>query len=395
MIVFTILSGLLTLLALAGAGYALAAAVFAARFARGHDGEVRAYPALTVLKPLHGAEPGLEQTLETFFVQDYPAPFEIVFGLQDAGDPALGVVERLKARYPQIDCVVVCDSARNGTNPKIANLLNMSRAIRHEVLVLSDSDIAVEPGYLRAIARAIAPEDVGGVTCVYTGFAAAGRVSQLSAMGVSYHFLPNVIMGLGLKMAEPCFGSTIAVKRGLFNQLGGFAAFKDVLADDHAIGKAVRAAGYKVAIPSFAVRHAATETTWREWFLHELRWMRTIRTVDPGGHAGSFITHAFPLSLMGLIVASGAQSGTALGALGALGATLLARGVLKWRLDKAFGAPAGPLWLLPLRDVLSFCVFLTSLFGGSVVWQNERLAVHKDGALSARSMSNRSELANR
>lgn len=383
-----ILSWLLIVLGFAGAVYAGMAAVFAGRFVARGIAPLAEYPPLTVLKPLHGDEPGLEQNLESFFTQDYPASFEIVFGVQDPNDPALAVVERLKARYPQIETITIVDATRSGTNPKIANLINMARAIRQDVLVMSDADIAVEPDYLRRIAVALAPERVGAVTCLYTGWAARGFVSRISAMGVSYQFLPNVVTGLGLKMAAPCFGSTIAVKAPLFNQLGGFVAFKDMLADDHAIGAAVRAKGYSVAIPAFAVRHAATETGWRQWFFHELRWMRTIRTVDPAGHAGSVVTHAFPLSFMGLIVAFVAQLASIDIALYAVGATLLARAVLKWRLDRVFGRPAGPFWLLPLRDVFSFCVFLTSLFGGSVVWQKERLAVLKDGALSARA-SNR------
>ena len=165
----------------------------------------------------------------------------------------------------------------------------------------------------------------------------------------------------------------------MLRAIGGLAAFADILADDNEIGRAVRAKGYEGAIPPFAVRHAAAETAFAEWLSHELRWMRTIRTVDPAGHAGSIVTHAFPLSLLGLIM-------TGFGPIAwcALASTLLARGMLKWRIDVAFRGPAGPYWLVPVRDVLSFGVFLTSLFGRVVVWQNERLKVHGDGALSDR-----------
>jgi len=378
MILLHVLGWFCVILAFAGAAYALLAIGFAGRFVAHVVPSVTDYPAITVLKPLHGREPSLEANLESFFRQDYPAPFQIVFGVQDPNDPAIVVVESLKSRFPRIDAVLVCDGRRRGANPKVANLINMEGAIQHDVLVLSDSDIAVEPDYLRRIAASLSPDNIGGVTCVYTGWAAAGFVSRLSAMGVSYHFLPNVIVGVGLKLAAPCFGSTIAFKEPLFRELGGFSRFADQLADDHAMGKAIRDKGYEVAIPAFAVRHAATETVWREWFLHELRWMRTIRTVDPAGHAGSVVTHAIPLSLLGLIL-TGAQAM----AVFALAATFLARAMLKWRLDRVFAKPAGPYWLLPLRDVLSFCVFLASLFGGSVVWQNESLTVREDGALNS------------
>ena len=374
-----ILGWVLTGLGFAGAAYALLAAWLAAKFVARDESVVDNFPALSILKPLHGDELALEQNLGSFFQQTYPAPYQLVFGVHAPDDPAIAVVETLCRSYPAVDAVLVVDKARHGANPKIANLINMQTAARHDVLVLSDSDIAVEPDYLRRVAGALTPEAVGAVTCVYTGWPAAGLVSRLSAMGVSYHFLPNVIVGLGLKLTAPCFGSTIAIKGPVLREIGGLAAFAGQLADDNEIGKAVRGKGYKVAIPPFAVRHAATETTARAWFSHELRWMRTIRTVDPAGHAGSIVTHAFPLSLLGLMMA-----GLAPVTIAAVATTLLARLVLKWRIDRAFQGPAGPYWLVPVRDVLSFCVFLLSLFGGAVVWQNERLRVHGDGALSNR-----------
>jgi ceramide glucosyltransferase len=374
-----ILGWIFVALGLAGAAYAVMAAVFARRFASRDEGDIENFPAVSILKPLHGDEPALEENLESFLVQDYPAPCQYVFGVQSPDDAAIAVVERLLKRHPAADAVLVVDKARHGTNPKIANLMNMRGAIRHDVVILSDSDIAVEAGYLRRIAAALAPERVGAVTCVYTGWPAAGLVSRLSAMGVSYHFLPNVMAGLGLKMTAPCFGSTIALKGKVLREIGGLAAFADQLADDNEIGRAVRAKGYEVAIPPFAVRHAATETTWSEWLSHELRWMRTIRTVDPAGHAGSLVTHAIPLALLGLIL-----TGLTPAAWGAFATTILARLVLKWCIDTAFGEPAGPYWLMPARDVLTFCVFVTSLFGSAVVWQKERLRVGGDGALSGR-----------
>lgn len=374
-----VLGWIFVVLGLTGAAYALLAAWFAKAFVARNEAPLENFPALSILKPLHGDEPALAQNLESFFLQNYPAPCQLVFGVQSPDDTAIAVVDALLKRHRGADAVLVVDQSRHGTNPKISNLMNMHASARHDVVILSDSDIAVEPGYLRRVAAALAPGSVGAVTCVYTGWAATGLVSTLSAMGVSYHFLPNVVVGVGLKLTAPCFGSTIALKAQVLREIGGLAAFADVLADDNAIGQAVRAKGYDVAIPPFAVRHAATETTVREWLSHELRWMRTIRTVDPAGHAGSIVTHAIPLALLGLILA-----GIGPIPLGVLASTILARLVLKWCIDKAFAEPAGPFWLVPLRDVLSFCVFLASLFGSAVVWQNEHLRVHGDGALSNR-----------
>lgn len=380
MFVFAILGVVFTLLGFAGAVYALASVLLLEHFVRlpGADAASE-YPAVTILKPLHGSDASLETSLESFFLQDYPAPIQIVFGVDDRQDAAVAVVERLRVRHPGTDVALVVEERRQGTNPKISNLMGMYSSAAHDVLVLSDSDIAVAPDYLRSIASALAAEGIGAVTCLYTGWAASGFASRLSAMGISYHFLPNVLTGIGLGLTKPCFGSTIALTRQTLEAIGGFRAFASQLADDNEIGRAVRQYGRKIAIPAFAVCHACTEATLRQWWDHELRWMRTIRTVDPAGHAGSIVTHGFSLALLGAIF-----SGFGVLALSVLATTLCARIALKWRVDKAFQRPAGPYWLLPLRDVLSFGVFITSLFGASVVWQDAQLRVHQDGALSNR-----------
>jgi ceramide glucosyltransferase len=379
MIILTILGWFLILLGAAGAAYTLLAAYCAGRFARTPVRTATVFPAVTILKPLHGGEPALEDNLETFFVQDYPGPVQIVFGVDSADDQAIAVVERLRARHPDADTALTIEARRHGSNPKVSNLVNMMEAARHGVLVHSDSDIAVEPDYLNAVVGALEPEDVGAATCPYTGWAAGGFASRLSAMGINYLFLTNVLTGTALGLTEPCFGSTIALKRAVLEEIGGFKAFADVLADDFEIGRAVRESGRRVVIDRTVVRHACHETGLGEWFDHELRWMRTIRTMQPAGHAGSIVTHTFPLALIGTILSAFSWISLAV-----LAASFAARAVLKWRIDGLFGGAAGPLWLLPLRDVLSFAAFAASLFGASVVWQKERLTVEGDGALSQR-----------
>jgi ceramide glucosyltransferase len=377
MIFFVVLGWSLAALALCGAVYTVLAAVLAGRYAPRRKHVALSPQAVTVLKPLHGAEPHLEDNLATFFAQDYPAPFQLVFGVQDENDPAIEVVERLRARYPGVEVALVVDGRRHGSNAKISNLINMQAAARHNVLILSDADIAVPSRYLDRVAAALRPKKVGAVTCLYTGWAGAGLGSQLCAMGIDYQFLPNAVLSIVLGLAKPCFGSTIAIKRAVLNKIGGLQAFAGFLADDYEIGRAVRAKGYRIAIPRFVVRHACNETNVEEWLAHELRWARTLRVVAPAGHVCSIITHAIPLALLGTIL-----SGFSLFAGACLVTTLAARAVLKWRIDRLYGCNGGPLWLLPARDVLSFGVFLISLFGGSVEWQGSRLRVEQNGALS-------------
>lgn len=367
-------------LALCGAGYALAAAFFARRFMRADASPACAYPPVSILKPLHLDEPGLSDNLESFFAQDYPAPVQYVFGVHDEKDPAIGVVEALKARHPHLDIALVADGALYGSNAKVSNLINMLPAAKHETLVLSDSDIIVSRNWLRHVADALARPGVGLVTCLYTGEVVRGDKSlwsTLAAMGSSYEFLPNVMLAISLGLAEPCMGSTIALSQKVLEEIGGFRAYTDYLADDYEIGRAVRAKGYGVAIPALGVGHTASEASLRDLFRHELRWTRTIRMVDSLGHLGSVVTFGFPIALLAAILLHFNAASLAM-----MLVTLSARLFLKRRIDDIFQTNAGPFWLLPLRDLTSFAVFVMSRFGETVYWRGSRYSIETSGALS-------------
>ena len=272
-------------LACVGCLYLVYAAIVAATFSPEAAPKSPVPTPVTLLKPLKGDEPALLRNLASFCAQDYPAPIQIVFGVQAANDAAIPVVHRLEADFPDRDVRLVVEPAAHGANRKISNLINMAPAARHACLVLSDSDIAAPSDYLLRVAAALAEPGVGGVTCLYHGVAVAGFWSQLSALAIDAHFLPNVLVGLRLGLATPCFGSTIALRRSHLDAIGGFAAFADVLADDYAIGAALRAKGLRIAIPRFLVGHTCAESSLTELWRHELRWARTIRTVDLKGHA--------------------------------------------------------------------------------------------------------------
>lgn len=365
---------------LLGAAYALFAAVQVRRFMRLTDSGVSIQAAVTILKPLHGSEPGLLENLESFCRQDYAAPLQIVFGVHDEADPAIQAVRTLQAKYPALDMVLVADTALHGSNGKVSNLINMQAAARHDVLVLADSDIAVQPRWLAQVTEALARPGVGVVTCLYTGAVAPvenGLWSRLAAMGTSYEFLPNVVVGTSLGLASPCFGSTIALRRATLEQIGGFVAFVDCLADDYHIGRAVRETGHTLAMPALGVAHTAAEPSFTSLFRHEQRWRRTIHSLDPVGNAGSIITFGFVFALMSALLLDFSSVGLA-----ALAVSFAARLILKRSIDRAFGIQAGPAWLLPLRDLLSFAVFVNSLFGETVHWRGARFGIAPTGAMS-------------
>jgi ceramide glucosyltransferase len=253
---------------------------------------------------------------------------------------------------------------------------------RHDVLILSDSDIAVPRHWLKTVIGTLQQPGVGAVTCLYIGKPLDNLWSKLAAMGISYQFLPNVVVGTQASLAAPCFGSTIAFTRKTLEEIGGFHAFTGFLADDYEIGRAVREKGYTLALPHIVVDHTCSEQSLGELIRHELRWNRTIRSINPSGHIGSGAIHALPLAFIAaLLLGFGPIS------LGVLAAAFLARAVLKLRIDNLVGVKAGPLWLLPLRDTISFVVFLGSLFGSSIHWRGERFDMHASGGFSQSEVS--------
>jgi ceramide glucosyltransferase len=377
---FTDAGWVLAAIAMTGGAYALFASVLVGRFMRDDAPDAAHSPAVTILKPLHLEDPDLRNNLETFFSQNYAGAVQIVFGVHDEADPALEVVRALQAKYPNRDTAIVADTARYGANAKISNLINMFPQAKHDVLVVSDSDIAVGPLWLAQVTAALSRPGVGIVSCLYTGEPGRGGEklwSSLGAMGSSYDFLPNAVVGTSLGLAEPCMGSTIALRRETLDEVGGFGAFANMLADDYEMGAAVRAKGYTLAIPALGVGHTAAENSLYELFRHELRWTRTIRMVNRGGHLGSFVIHGFAFALIAAVLLDfNAVS------MGVLGFTLLSRLFLKYRIDGLFGTYAGPYWLMPLRDMLTFVVFVTSLFGETVHWRGTHFAVEASGAMS-------------
>ena len=360
-----------------GCAYGLFGTTAAREFARSTAAAPpESLPPVTILKPLHGAEPDLYANLASFCLQDYPSPVQIVFGVADPADPAVAIVRNLVAEFPDRDLALVISPRRHGANAKVSNLVNMQSQARHEVLVIADSDIAVPRDYLTTVAATLGQPGVGLVTCLYCGAAASGIWSRLSAAAIDYHFLPNVLIGLKLGLATPCFGSTIAVTKTTLTKVGGLQSVADQLADDYGLGIAAREAGLKVAIPPLIVTHVCAERSARELMLHEIRWARTIRAVDPLGYAGLAITHAFPLALLGVIL------GGLTPAAGLVPAALICRFALHAELRRLFQLRNGIFWLGPIRDILSFVVFVVSFLGHRVEWRGQRYGVKADHTLA-------------
>ena len=360
-----------------GIVYTVLAGALIRRFFARTTSEPTSYPPVTIVKPLHGHEWTLLSNLSSFCQQDYPGPVQFLFGVHDSEDAALQTVEQLRLLHPEAHITAVADARLYGPNRKMSNILNMLPEAQHDVLVFADSDVSVAPSYLRNVIGELQKPGVGLVTCVYRGQPDPGFWPRLSAKATNYQFLPGVVTGLALGMARPCFGQTIAMRRETLEKIGGFAQFVHHLAEDHAIGEAVRMIGEKVVIPPFTVSHACVETSATKLIAHELRWSRTIRTIDPVGHLGSALIHPLAFALLTVTLSGGAAWAWPL-----VAAALLARLALKIQSDYALRQAHRDLWLLPFWDIVSFAIFVASFFSTRVIWRGFSFKVDGEGLLS-------------
>ena len=331
-------------------------------------------PAVTVLKPLHGFEPEIAGLIAALCRQNYPAPVQIVCGTQRPDSPAVAAIRAITADFPDLEIDVAVEPRSRGTNRKVSNLINMLPRARHDTLVLSDSDIAVEPDYLRSLTSLLAAPRVGAVTCLYHGIDGEGLWARFSALAINAQFLPHAIVAVSLGLAKPCFGATIALRRSVLERIGGFTALADVLADDHAVGVAVRSAGYEVVTAPFLVGHHCFEESFRQLFRHQMRVARTIKSIDPVAYAGTIVTHPWPFALLPLL---GGDPAAIMVAIAVLVARMTLCRCVEWR----FGLPRQNYWLIPLHDLIAFAVYATSFFGATVHWRGADYRVAPNGSL--------------
>jgi ceramide glucosyltransferase len=369
--------------ALAGLAQATASSVLVRRFAHLRDEAATGrLPAVTVLKPLYGDEPGLFESLSTYCAQDYP-DFQIVFGVADQNDEAAGVARRVAAAFPARDIAIVVDSRRYGSNGKVSNLINMVAHARHDVLVVADSDMRARPDLLRRIAATLGKPGTGLVTTLYAALPTQPTLTaKLGALQISQVFLPGAVLSRALGRQD-CLGATMALTRATLMRIGGFEALKDVLADDNMLGQKIRALGLDVRLAHAVPVTNVTETRMGSLYTHELRWARTLRGIAPVPFALSALQYPLFWGLVALVAAPGIWSLSAFLLL--WGWRALAALVVAVTLHPMLGALAFPpaLWLLPVRDCLSIAVMIASYASRRVVWRGHKMFADRGAAAAS------------
>jgi ceramide glucosyltransferase len=336
---------------------------------RGLPGSV---PPTTVLKPLCGVEPGLYERLRSFCQQSC-AELQIVCGVRDAGDPALEVVRRLQREFPGLALEIAVDATPHGTSGKVSNLINMLPRAHHEFLVIADSDVRVRPDYLQRVIAPLLDEGVGIVTCLYHGSPRPGLWSLLEAMFINEWFMPAVRLAARCGSRAFVSGATIAVRRATLSRIGGFAVLADQLADDYRLGELTRGAGLRTVLCDLEVETAVEEATLGDLVRHELRWLRTIRAVQPLGYAFAGVTFGVPAAILASLLAGGSRLTLAM-----LLVTAAARFVLDS--DPRRARPYfAQLWLVALNELLTFSLWCWGFATRQVQWRQARYRVGRDG----------------
>jgi ceramide glucosyltransferase len=353
-------------------GYTIAAwMALRIRPARGPAASV-ALPPTTILKPLCGPEHGLYEGLRSFCEQPCPE-LQIVFGVQDPDDPALGVVRRLQREFPHLDLQIAANPVQHGTSGKVSNLLNMMPLAHHDYLVVADSDIRVGPDYLESVITPLLDEEVGIVTCLYRGYPRPGLWSLLGSLFINEWFIPSVRVAALFGSRSFALGATIALRRETLARIGGFARIADQLPDDYRLGELTRRIGLRTVLSRVEVETGVDEASLGDLVRHQLRWLRTIRTVRPLGYALAGVSFGLPTALLGTTLAEGSAATVTMVAIAAI-ARLTTNSTPRRRYS-----PLAQLWLVTLHDLLAFALWCWSFTTRRVHWRRVRYRVARDG----------------
>lgn len=338
---------------------------------------------MTILKPLCGLEPGLDENLRSFCLQADP-DVQILFGARDEDDAGLAVARRVLADFPAVDGQIVVGAPVLGLNAKVNTLAHLVPMARHDVLMVADSDTRVGDGDLPRIVKPLLDGRVGVVSCLFRGRPTDSFWSRFSALSIDEWFLPSVLVSRALRSPAYCSGPVIAIRREVLEAIGGFETLAPLLADDYELGARVRRLGYRSVISDCEVTVTVDEATCASLVRHEVRWLRTVRTVTPFGYAFSVLTYALPLTLIAC-VASGASAWS----LALVGCAGLLRAAVHWTVpppaDKSGRSvlPRSPLWVVMFRDVFSLAMWVTSYGSRRITWRGRSLWVDTAGVLHA------------
>jgi ceramide glucosyltransferase len=331
-------------------------------------------PPVSILKPLHGVDFASYENYASFCTQDYPE-YEILFAVNDESDPAIAVITRLIADYPQRHITLVIGAEYFGANQKVNNLARLTREAKHEILALSDGDVRVGPNYLRNVVSPLRDANVGAITSFYRGIAQSNFFAELEAVGAASDFFAGVLMAAWTEGVKFTLGASVATTKTWVRKIGGFESIAVFLADDYEIGRRVTKSGGRVVLSHETVSTMYPTQTLRDFWQHQLRWARTVRLCRPASYAALLFTQGLPWAIAAALIAPtrGIAASYLLAYLGLrlavacfVGVSVVGDEVLRRRL-----------WLVPLWDALHFVVWAASFASNHVVWGNVEYVIDR------------------
>lgn len=372
--------GLLLLLSLSAIAY-YGYAIYAANkfFAHSPVYDEAFHPAVSILRPICGIDSKTYQNLASFCQQEYPE-YQIIFGVQDPQDPSMEVVRQLIKDFANLDIQVTASLYSFGENRKVNNLAHAVNKAKYDILLLADSDVRVEPDYLRRVIQPLSDPAVGVVTCLYRSIA-QGWVTTIEALSTPTEFLPGVLVSTALEGIKFAMGQTIVIRRSVLEEIGGFAAIADYLADDFQLGFLPTQAGYKVVLSDYLIDHVMPQSAIAESIHRQTRWLVGIRASRPWGYIGLIFTHGTVTSLLFLLATGGSVLGWSV-----LSVAWVMRLAMAWFVGiRCLGDPVAQklFWLVPLRDGISFVLWGYSLIGNTVEWRDRQFRLTRSGKLIA------------
>lgn len=334
-------------------------------------------PPVSNLKPIRGLDPNAYDNFASFCRQDYP-DYELVFCVSDHSDAAVPILERLQKDFPERPIRILFGSGGNGTNDKTVKLARLVNEAQHEVVVISDSDVRVQPDYLRSVVAPLADERVGAVTCLYVPIEEKTLTDSLHTIGMFSDFYPGILVARQLDGVKFALGPTIATTRTRLAGFGGYMALANRPADDLLVGRLIEEQGYEVVLSHYPISTVADYGSARELVHKRLRWVVVMRHMRPWGHLGLLLTQGLPWSIAAFAVAPSLLAG-----LGYLGTYLVLRAAMTWIVG-VWGLKQASLWkklpLIPVWDLMAFLIWLTSFTRDSIRWRDGQYYI-RDGRL--------------
>jgi ceramide glucosyltransferase len=348
---------------------------------------LKTLPPVSLLKPVHGAEPRLRENIESFFVQDYPN-YQIIFAADEENDAALAIIREVAALHSQINCRILVTGPPQFPNPPASSFTRMAEVASYDILVTSDSDVEVAPDYLSQVVPPMLEPSVGMLTCLYRGKNNGGFWSAMDAIGMSIEMTAGVLTANLLEGMKFGLGPTIVTRKDSVAKIGGYRVTADYFSNDFVIGNFIEKAGYRVVLSRHVIDHVVPPMTFKRMWDRQVRWAKGTRWSRPKGHLGTGLIFAVPYGILGLL--AGMLTGHWILGLWLFAVAILNRLIESWAIGwRVVHDPIARkrVWLYPVRDLLGFAVWCASYLSKRAVWRDKRYQLVKGGRIVLRETS--------